>query len=104
MRMVRETWHVSASILKTYCALGALILLSACGGGGGDDSNPDERLGDDLVTDPTALTAPGTSRDWLTKDALLASSYPHQSPIHNATLCQLARSKRHSIISLALSH
>ena len=50
----------------------SIAIISSCSGGGGPTG-----------TDATALTPPGTSRDWLTKDALESETYPHSSPIHN---------------------
>lgn len=78
-------FRFSRNFLVTITLLSAI---AACGGGG-DSNTPDNPNnggggGEPTVTDPTALTAPGSQRDWLTRTALQSDAYPHFSPIHNA--------------------
>ncbi len=73
--------------IKIFTLLFLSGLVLGCGSGGSDSSSttptPTPPNGNSGQTDASALSAPGASRDWLTKAALESSSYPHSSPIHN---------------------
>jgi CubicO group peptidase (beta-lactamase class C family) len=76
------TMHNRAQIIVVIVA--TLLFTSLTGCNSGDSSNSSPTHEDDTKkTDPSALSPPTTTRDWLTFDGLMSASYPHSSPIHN---------------------
>ncbi len=60
------------------------VVIQGCGGSSSESSNNTNQQLDSAKTTPaSALSAPGTTRDWLTLAQLQQSDYPHASPIHN---------------------